>query len=266
MTDQDSLPEEPLLVRDEGHVRVLTLNRPERSNALSRGLMDALIEALLAADEERSVFVIVLTGAGDRSFSAGADLKELRARDEAGVKFRPPMKRPERNVFEVVGETTKPIIAALNGHAVAGGLELAMACDLRICSSEARLGMPEAKRGMGALYASVVMPRLVPLPIALEWLFTGDYIDAAEAARWGLVNRVVSPDQVLPEALALAQRIAENAPLTVRKMKAVAHAGATLPVSAALRLDVGPDPYRSADREEGIRAFAEKRQPQWRGE
>ena len=258
--------EPELLVLDVEHVRILTLNRPERSNALSRGMMDALIEALLEADETQSVWVVVLTGAGDRTFCAGADLKEIREKDAGGVKFRPPMKRQERSVFEVLQETDKPTIAALNGHAVAGGLELALACDLRIVSSEAKLGMPEAKRGMGALYASVVLPRLVPTPIALEWLLTGDYFTAAEAERWGLVNRVVAPDQVLPEAMAMANRIAANAPLTVRKMKAIVRDGQSLPVSAALRLDVGPDPYRSADREEGIRAFAEKRPPQWRGE
>jgi enoyl-CoA hydratase len=255
-----------LLVRDEEHVRILTLNRPERSNALSRGVMDLLIAALLEADETKFVSVIVLTGAGDRTFCAGADLKEIRENDAGGSTFRPPMKRQERSVFEVLLETDKPTIAALNGHAVAGGLELALACDLRIVSSEARLGMPEAKRGMGALFASVVLPQLVPTAIALEWLFTGDYVSAQEAERWGLVNRVVAPDQVMPEAMALAAKIAANAPLTLRKIKATVRAGHALPISAALRLDVGPDPYRSADREEGIRAFVEKRPAQWRGE
>jgi enoyl-CoA hydratase len=255
-----------LLVRNEEHVRVFTLNRPERSNALSRGLIGALIDALIEADEDGAVWVLVLTGAGSRTFSAGADLKEMREKDVAGVPFRPPMKRPDRSVFEVLQELDKPTIAAINGHAVAGGLELALACDLRIASTEAKIGMPEAKRGMGALYASVVLPRLVPPPIALELLFTGDYISAHEAERWGLVNHVVAPEQVMPEAMALAQKIAANAPLSVRKMKATVRAGLSLPVSAALRLEVGPDPYRSADRQEGIRAFAEKRAPEWRGE
>jgi enoyl-CoA hydratase len=176
------------------------------------------------------------------------------------------MKRPERNVFEVLLELDKPTIAAINGHAVAGGLELALACDLRIASTEAKIGMPEAKRGMGALFASVVLPRLVPPPIALELLLTGDYISAQEAERWGLVNHVVAPEQVMTAAMALAHKIAANAPLSVRKMKAIVRAGLSLPVSAALRLEVGPDPYRSADRQEGIRAFAEKRAPEWRGE
>jgi enoyl-CoA hydratase len=254
-----------LLVRDDGHIRTLTLNRPERSNALSESLSRRLVVELFRAAEDRQVRVIVLTGAGERTFCGGADLKEIAEGDRAGESYRPPMQRPERNVFEVVTETYKPTIAALNGHAVAGGFELALACDIRIASEHAMLGLPEAKRGMGANFGSVLLPKLIPMGIALEILFTGEYISAAEAARWGLVNRVVPQAEVAAATAALAEKIAANAPVSIRRMKEMALKGHALPLAAALRLDVGPNPYLSEDRQEGIRAYLERRPPQWQG-
>jgi enoyl-CoA hydratase len=254
-----------LLIENTGHIRTLTMNRPERSNALSRGLAAAMSEALICAGEEPDVWVIIITGAGDRVFCAGADLKDIASGDEAGTRFRPPMKRPERSVLEVVGETYKPIIAAINGHALAGGCELALACDLRVASETARFGLPEAKLGMGANFGTVMLPRLIPPGLAAELLFTGEPITAAEAARWGLVNRVVPANEVRATAADLAAKIAANAPLTLRRMKELMVKGRDLPVPAALRLDVGPDPYTSEDRVEGIRARAEKRAPRWQG-
>jgi enoyl-CoA hydratase len=254
-----------LLVRDDGHIRTLTLNRPERSNALSESLMRRLVDELFRAAEDRHVRVIVLTGAGERTFCGGADLKEIGERDRAGEGYRPPMQRPERNRFEVVTETYKPTIAALNGHAVAGGFELALACDIRIASEHAMLGLPEAKRGMGANFGSVLLPKLIPMGIALEMLFTGEYISAAAAAHWGLVNRVVPQAEVAEATAALAEKIAANAPVSIRRMKEMALKGHALPLAAALRLDVGPNPYLSEDRQEGIRAYLERRPPQWQG-
>lgn len=259
MSDPDEL-----LIRDEGHVRTLTLNRPSRSNALSEALMHDLLAALIGAAEDPEVWVIVLTGAGERSFCGGMDLKEINANDRRGRGFRPPMQRAERNVFEVLTETYKPTIAALNGHAVAGGFELALACDIRIAAEHARLGLPEAKRGMGANFGSVVLPRMIPLGLALELLFTGEYISAAEAYRLGLVNRVVPQPEVAATAADLAGRIAANAPVSIRRMKEMALKGGGLPLAAALRLDVGPNPYLSEDRAEGIAAYLEGRPPHWR--
>jgi len=253
-----------LLIAQEGFVRTLQLNRPERRNALSEALKAALISELLRADEDESVRVLVLTGSGVSAFCSGADLKDMREGDQQGKTFRSPMSRVERNLFEVAMEFKKPLIAALNGSAVAGGFELALACDLRISHPQAQFGLPETKIGMGANFGSVMLPRLIPPAIALQMLMTGEYIDAQEALRLGLLNKMVAPTEVLGEALSLAQNIAQNAPISVRRVKAVAMKGLSMPVSEALRQDPGLNPYLSEDRQEGIRARLEKRKPVWK--
>ena len=253
-----------LVVETRGHVRVLTLDRPERRNALSSALQADLIEQFLAAAEDGDVRAIVLTGNGP-AFCAGFDLTEIRELDERGERFRAPMKRPARSLFEVVTETPVPIVAALQGAAVAGGFELALACDLRVAAPGIKLGLPEATIGMGANFGSVVLPKRIPMGIALEMLLTAEYVTAEDAERWGLINRLVEPDDVLPTAMALAERIAANAPISVRRMKETAVKGLELPLWQALRLDVGPNPYLSEDRKEGIAAHLEKRLPRWTG-
>ncbi|MGY1915799.1 enoyl-CoA hydratase/isomerase family protein [Blastococcus sp. SYSU DS0973] len=178
-----------------------------------------LVEQFLRVVED-GVRAVVLTGNGP-AFCAGFDLEEIRAADERGERFRPPMNRPARAVCEVVTETPVPVIAALNGSAVAGGgLRAGARCDLRIASPAVHFALPEAAIGMGANFGSVVLPKRIPVGIALERLFTGVPIDAAEAQRWGLLNRLVDPEDVLPTALGLADRSAANAP--VRRMKETA--------------------------------------------
>lgn len=253
---------EELLIQDQGHLRILTLNRPERKNALSDSLKQSIIEAVLDAEETNSVRVIVLTGTGD-VFCSGADLKDMRSNDEKGVKFRTPMNRSERNVYEVVLEAKKPVIAALNGSAVAGGFELSLACDLRISHAQAKFGLPETKIGMGANFGSVVLPRLISPTLALEMLMTGEYITGEQALQRGLLNQLTSPENVMAESLKLAEKIAKNAPISVRRVKAVALKGLDLPIPAALRQDPGLNPYLSEDRKEGIKARLEKREPIW---
>lgn len=260
----DATPDQELLAHTQAHVRVLTLNRPERRNALSRSLIAALASAVLDADADDDVRAIVLTGTGGTAFCSGADLKEIRGNDDRGVEFRSPMHRVERSIFEIVLESKKPTIAALNGSAVAGGFELALACDLRIAHADAQFGLPETRIGMGANFGSVLLPRRIAPGLALEMLYTGDYIDAAQAYRLGLLNHVVGRDEVLARSLALAGRIAGNAPISVRRVKAVALRGLDLPVATALRQDPGQNPYLSEDRKEGIRARLEKRPPVWK--
>lgn len=255
---------EGLRVEVRDRVGYVTIDRPERRNALGAEVMAGLVETFVRFDADDDVWAVLVTGAGDQAFSAGRDLKELAGRDAAGAAPPSPMRQLQRNPFEVVHECRKPTVAALNGWTMGGGLELAMACDVRLAAEHARLGLPEALRGMGANFGSVMLPRLVPLGIAYDMLYSGRTVSAHEAERWGLVNRVVPAAELAATAEEYVRMLLANAPLTIRRYKAVIQAGLHQAPAAALRLDVRPDPYSSEDRVEGVRAFAEKRASQWR--
>jgi len=251
---------EAVLYEQDGPVAWLTINRPEARNALNQAVRSGLWDGFrrFAADEASAV--LVLTGAGEEAFCAGADLKEMA---ELKLEVPPPDFAPYlgRNI-----RMPKPVIAAVNGAAFAGGFLLAQMCDLCVAAEHARFAITEARWGRGAPWGAP-LPWLIPPRVALELLMTADPIDAARAFEIGLVNRVVPAVQLRETAQALALRIAGNAPLSVRASKAMVYAAAELGFQAAL--DEGDrlfEPvYKSEDAQEGPRAFREKRAPRWRG-
>lgn len=254
-----------LEIRRDNKVLILTLNRPEVRNAFTAEMNSQMAEAILAADFDDDVAMIAITGAGDKAFCSGADLNEARQAAEAGEVFRGPLRTTRRGLFEVMIDSKKPIMAIVNGPAIAGGFELALAADIRIAAEDAYFALPEAKRARGAHFASVVLPQMVPPGIAMEWLYTGRRIPLDEAERWGLINRRATAAQLMDTAMDMAAEILTSAPLSLQRMKLTYRKTFGMPLLSALRLDVGPDVYGSEDQVEGARAYLEKRDPVWKG-
>ena len=248
-----------------GQVLIVTLDRPEARNALSTEMRETLIDVWQAFRENNDLRVAILTGAGDKSFCAGADLKEV------GDYYRSmtPIERRENGEQSPgLGAITrnfdprKPIIAAINGPCLAGGLELALACDIRIAAKHAVFGLPEVRRGiLPGAGGTQRLPRAIPQGVALEMILTGAPIDAEAALRWGLVSRVVAHEDLLDEALRIAELIAANGPLAVRAARDAVYQGLALPLEQALRQEqFHAEPLRqSEDAKEGVQAFVEKR-------
>jgi enoyl-CoA hydratase len=246
-------------------VAVVTLNRPLALNALNRAMLSELDRATteLAADD--GVRAVILTGAGDRAFAAGADIKELAEHSAVGGRE---FSLAGQRVFDRIENLGKPVIAAINGFALGGGCELAMACTLRIAADTAKLGQPEINLGLIPGYAgSQRLARLVGKGKALEMMLTGAPISAADAERAGLVNRVVPAAALMTEARALAAQLARNAPIATRYILDAVNRGLEMPLPEASSFEAtlfglitGTDDMR-----EGTTAFLEKRKPTFRG-
>ena len=245
-----------------GRVEILTIDRPEVRNAINAGLSEELWDAFEQIEASPDVTAAILTGSGEKSFSAGADLKALAHGDDS---------RTERHLTLVeVCERglAKPLIAAVNGSCLAGGLELALTCDLIVAAEHATFGLPEPKVGLvaGAGGAARLAPR-IGLTAALELVLTGDAVDAARALELGLINRVEPADRVLPAALELAEHIGENAPLSVQLSKRLLHASFGQPAQQVWRLNRAAmrEILATEDAKEGPLAFSQKRKPVWQG-
>jgi enoyl-CoA hydratase len=242
-------------------IAIMTINRPEAMNALTSAMLAALDAAFEDFTNDDGLWVAILTGAGDKSFSAGMDLKEaiplLTSGDTLG--YNDPTKRQFSDVF-------KPIIAAVNGHCIAGGLEMLEGTDLRIAAEHATFGLGEVRWGIIPTGGTHIrLPRQIPWAVALELLLTGKTIDARRAYDIGLINRVVPAADLMPAALELAETICKNGPLAVRTAKEIAVRALGLEQGFVLERVLGARVMASEDAREGPRAFTEKRPPKFTG-
>ena len=256
---------ETLLVERDGAVAVVTINRPKVLNALNTQTIDELEQVMRELQGDDTVRAIVLTGAGEKSFVAGADINELAVLSPADGQRHG---RRGQAVFDLIEQLGKPSVAAINGFALGGGCELAMACTIRLASDTARLGQPEINLGIIPGYAgSQRLPRLVGKGRALEILLTGDMVPAARAYEIGLVNKVVPAAELLTEAKKLAATLASKAPLATRYILEAVNHGMEMPLPDGQFLEgtLFGLVASTDDMKEGTRAFLDKRQASWRG-
>jgi enoyl-CoA hydratase/carnithine racemase len=255
----------PVLYEQKDKIVTITLNRPEAMNSVDPETQEALIEAWSRFRDDDAAWVAILTGAGEKAFSAGADLKKLIPRT-----FGPGQRRDREAGLGGITrglEIWKPMIAAVNGHCLAGGLELALACDLRLASPNATFGLTEVRWAiMPGAGGTQRLPRAVPLAKALEMILMAQTIDAAEAYRIGLVNKVVPLPELMPTAVQWAQTLCERGPLAVRAAKEAVIRGLTMPMADGLRLEafLSATLRQTEDAVEGPKAFAEKRKPEFK--
>jgi len=256
---------ETLLCEVKDLVATVTLNRPKVLHALNTHVFDELESGFRTLAADPAVRVILLTGSGEKAFAAGADINEIAATDATTGQAKA---LRGQSVFRLIETCGKPVIALVNGFALGGGCELAMACTIRIASDNARLGQPEVKLGLIPGYGGTQrLPRLVGAPAALKLLLTGDMIPAAEALRIGLVDEIVPADQLIPRGEALAKAIVAMAPLAVAGCIEAVQQGTVLDLEAALKIEaeIVGRLCSSTDKAEGTSAFLEKRPPVWIG-
>lgn len=251
--------------KSEG-IATITVNRPEVRNALTQALMEEMGQAVAAAEADPEVKVLILTGAGEKAFVAGADINEVGERNT--ITELGPKSKARRDVYKDLEHLSKPSIAAINGYALGGGCELALACTIRIASEKAKFGQPEINLGIiPGLGGTQRLTRTVGKAKAMELILTGDIINAEEALRIGLVNKVVAPEQVMEEARTMAKKMASKPPVALRVAKDAIDYGCDMSLDAALEFEnrLYAIVNGSADKAEGVAAFFEKRSPVWQG-
>jgi enoyl-CoA hydratase len=260
------MPFHTLLYHLDEQIALITLNRPEKLNALSPELYAELYAALVDAEKDESARVVILTG-GPNVFAAGADLEAMAAADLTVVQALN-ARLAAGNPFDFIEQMGKPVIAAIAGYALGGGCELAMCCDLRIAAETAQFGQPEIRVGLipGA-GGTQRLPRLIGMTKAKELIMMGEFINAEEALRMGLVNKVVPADNLLDEAREWARKLLKRPPFSLRLAKLVMNMGAGRDLQAALALEREAFAllFATEDQKEGIRAFTEKRRPEFKG-
>jgi enoyl-CoA hydratase len=256
---------ENILVERDGAVAIVTLNRPKVLNALNTQTIDELRRAILELKRDDGVRAVILTGAGEKSFIAGADINELATQTPTSGREHA---IAGQHVFDLIEHLGKPVIAAINGYALGGGCELAMACSIRIAADTAKLGQPEVNLGLIPGYAGTQrLARIVGRGRALELLLTGDQISAQEAHRLGLVNRVVPATELMAEAKKLAATLASKAPIAVRYILEAVHKGLEMPFPQAQIFEATLFGLVAStdDMREGTKAFLEKRKADFKG-
>ena len=249
--------------KKEGKIAIFTINRPEARNSIGVADLRQLHDTMVDFRDDPDMWVGIITGAGDKAFSAGADVKEMLPFDQEN-RSKPEMtpSTPMRGL-----ELWKPLIAAMNGSAYGGGLEIALSCDIRIATDNAKMGLTEVNLGLISGWGGTQrLPRIVPLPIAAEMLFTGKVIDSQEAYRIGLVNSIVPADQVMPAAMELAENICKAGPLAVRAVKEAMMRGINMSLTEGLRLEDSLliPLFKTEDFNEGMQSFNERRPPNYK--
>jgi len=254
-----------LLYSKEEGIGIVTVNRPESLNALNGEVYTELYELFQEIENDQGVRVVILTGSGERAFVAGADIAEMQPQSSIEIRdFIDKARRASDRVYTM----SKPVIAAVNGFALGGGCELAMCCDLRVASEDAKFGQPEINLGIipGA-GGTQRLSRLIGMTRAKELIYTGDFIDANTAYSFGLINKVVSPDNLMTEARELAQKILSKSSIALSRAKEAITSGAEIDLSSGLDLEAQCFAlcFATEDQKEGMAAFMQKRKPEFKG-